>query len=116
VAFAPGFDQLRTLRRRIIDVTTTPLDAVVTEPANTATMDMILDELKGKLGLVILSAWGPSIEQAASSWGQGLPLGSVGTNHTKVGEVQGRQILSRASSGSASGIAEPGPGPVRSGS
>jgi ribose transport system substrate-binding protein len=65
---------------------------VVTEPANTATMDMILNELKGKLGLVILSAWGPSIELAASAWGEGLPIGSVGTNHAKVGEVQGRQI------------------------
>jgi ribose transport system substrate-binding protein len=92
VAFAPGFDQLRMLKRRILDATTTPLDAVVTEPANTAMMDMILNELKGKFGLVILSAWGPSIEQAASSWGQGLPIGGVGTNHAKVGEVQGRQI------------------------
>ena len=92
VAFAPGFDQLRTLKRRIIDATTTPLDAVVTEPANTATMDMILNELKGKLGLVILSAWGPSIELAASSWGQGLPIGGVGTDHAKVGEIQGRQV------------------------
>jgi ABC-type sugar transport system substrate-binding protein len=91
VAFAPGFDQLRTLKRRIHDAAT-PLDAVVTEPANTATMDMILKELKGKLGLVILSAWGPSIEAAASGWGEGLAIGGVGTDHTKVGEIQGRQV------------------------
>jgi ABC-type sugar transport system substrate-binding protein len=91
VAFAPGFDQLRTLKRRILDAAT-PFDAVVTEPANTATMDMILNELRGKLGLVILSAWGPSIEAAASSWGAGLPIGGVGTDHTKVGEIQGRQV------------------------
>src|SRR5512140_1746135 len=68
VAFAPGFDQLRTLKRRIFEAATTPLDAVVTEPANTATMEMILNELKGKLGLVILSAWGPSVERAAAAW------------------------------------------------
>jgi ribose transport system substrate-binding protein len=92
VAFAPGFDQLRTLKRRLLDTATGLIDAVVTEPANTASMDMILNELKGKLGLLILSAWGPSIELAASSWGEGLPIGSVGTNHTKVGEIQGRQI------------------------
>ncbi len=92
VAFAPGFDQLRTLKRRIIEMAARPLDAVVTEPANTATLDMILNELKGKLGLVILSAWGPSIELAASSWGDRLPIGGVGTDHTKVGEIQGRQV------------------------
>jgi ABC-type sugar transport system substrate-binding protein len=92
VAFAPGFDQLRTLKRRVIETANTPLDAVVTEPANTATMDMVLNELRGKLGLVILSAWGPSIEAAAASWGNGLPIGGVGTDHAKVGEIQGRQV------------------------
>lgn len=92
VAFAPGFDQLRTLKRRVIDAATTPIDAVVTEPANTATLDMTLNELRGKLGLVILSAWGPSIELAAASWGRGLPIGGVGTDHTQVGEIQGRQV------------------------
>ncbi len=92
VAFAPGFDQLRVLKRRLIDPTAPPLDAVVTEPASTSTMDLILRELKGKTGLVILSAWGPSIEQSAASWGAGLPLGNVSTDHTRVGEIQGRQV------------------------
>jgi ABC-type sugar transport system substrate-binding protein len=92
VSFAPGFDQLRTLKRRLLDATAASLDAVVTEPANTATMEMILGELKGKLSLVILSAWGPSIEAAARSWGAGLALGSVGTDHLKVGEIQARQV------------------------
>ncbi len=92
VAFAPGFDQLRTLKRRVIETATSPLDAVVTEPANTATMEMVLNELKGKLGLVILSAWGPSVEAAAATWGHDLPIGGVGTDHTKVGEIQGRQV------------------------
>jgi ribose transport system substrate-binding protein len=92
VAFAPGFDQLRVLKRRLVAPDTPPVDAVVTEPASTSTMDLMLRELKGKTGLVILSAWGPSIEQNATSWGAGLPLGNVSTDHTKVGEIQGRQI------------------------
>jgi ABC-type sugar transport system substrate-binding protein len=92
VAFAPGFDQLRALKRRLSDATADAVDAVVTEPANNATMDLMLNELKGKCGLIILSAWGPSIEQAHGAWGAGLPMGSVGTDHVRVGEIQGRQV------------------------
>ena len=92
VAFAPGFDQLRVMKRRLVDSAAPPLDAVVTEPASTSTMDLMLRELKGKTGLIILSAWGPSIEENAGSWGSGLPLGNVSTDHTAVGEIQGRQI------------------------
>jgi ABC-type sugar transport system substrate-binding protein len=92
VAFAPGFDQLRVLKKRVSDAASGPVDAVVTEPANNSTMDLTLAELKGKAGLVILSAWGPSIEKAAAGWGQGLPFGTVGTDHVKVGEIQGRQV------------------------
>ncbi len=91
VAFAPGFDQLRTLKRRLSD-TNAAIDAVVTEPANTSTMELLLNELKGKLGLIILSAWGPSVEEAGKSWGAGLPFGNVGTDHTEVGRIQGRQV------------------------
>ncbi len=92
VAFAPGFDQLRALKRRLLDSAAEAVDAVVTEPANTATMDLMLGELKGRCSLVILSAWGPSIELAAGGWGGGLAMGSVGTDHVKVGEIQGRQV------------------------
>lgn len=92
IAFAPGFDQLRILKKRLFDATLPPLDAVLTEPANTSTMDLVLRELKGRLGLVILSAWGPSIEAAAPQWGPSLPLGTVGTDHTRVGEIQGQQV------------------------
>jgi ABC-type sugar transport system substrate-binding protein len=92
VAFAPGFDQLRLLKRRLLDAAASPLDAVVTEPASTSTMDLVLRELKGRMALIILSAWGPAIEHSASSWGAGLPLGTVGTDHTRVGEIQGRQV------------------------
>jgi ABC-type sugar transport system substrate-binding protein len=92
VAFASGFEQLRVLKKRLADAATAPVDAVVTEPANNATMELMLNELRGRHGLIILSAWGPSLEQAAASWGAGLPIGSVGTDHTKVGEIQGRQV------------------------
>jgi len=92
VAFAPGFDQLRLLKKRRLDSALEPLDAVLTEPANTSTMDLVLRELRGKVGLVILSAWGPSVEAAAPEWGAGLPLGTVGTDHVRVGEIQGRQV------------------------
>jgi ribose transport system substrate-binding protein len=92
VAFAPGFDQLRVLKRRLLDAAAAPVDAFVTEPANSSTMELMLGELKGKSGLVILSAWGPAIEAAAPAWGAGLPFGSVGTDHERVGEIQGRQV------------------------
>jgi ABC-type sugar transport system substrate-binding protein len=91
VAFAPGFDQLRVLKKRIADAAS-PVDAVVTEPANNSTMDLVMSELQGKTGCVILSAWGPSVEVAAKSWGDALPFGTVGTDHVKVGEIQGRQV------------------------
>jgi ABC-type sugar transport system substrate-binding protein len=99
VAFAPGFDQLRVLKRRLLDAAAAPADAVVTEPASTSTMDLVLRELKGRTALVILSAWGPAIEQSASSWGAGLPLGTVSTDHTRVGEIQGRQVRALLASG-----------------
>ena len=98
VAFAPGFDQLRTVKKRMADGGST-VDAVVTEPANTSTMDLMLAELRGRSGLIILSAWGPSIEQAAAGWGEGLPMGSVSTDHVRVGEIQGRQVTALVPSG-----------------
>jgi ABC-type sugar transport system substrate-binding protein len=98
VAFAPGFDQLRALKRRLMDASG-GLDAVVTEPANNATLDLMLNELKGRSSLIILSAWAASIEQNAPSWGSGLAVGSVGTDHTRVGQIQGRQANALLGSG-----------------
>jgi ABC-type sugar transport system substrate-binding protein len=91
VAFAPGFDQPRVLVKRLRDAAAGAVDAVVTEPAHATTLDLMLNELRGKTGLIILSAWGPSVERAAANWGTGLPIGTVGTDHTQVGEIQGRQ-------------------------
>jgi len=99
VAFAPGFDQLRVLKKRLLEATLPPLDGMVTEPANTSTMDLVLREFKGKVALVILSAWGPSVEAAAPGWGESLALGTVSTDHTRVGEIQGRQVRALLPSG-----------------
>jgi ABC-type sugar transport system substrate-binding protein len=91
VVLAPGFDQARVLVRRLLDRDAGPVDAVVTEPANTATLDLMLNELRGKTGLVVLSAWADTLEKARQAWGAGLPFGTVGTDHLRVGEIQAGQ-------------------------
>jgi ribose transport system substrate-binding protein len=100
VVFAPGFDQPRVLVKRLLDRGAVAVSAVVTEPANTTTLDLMLNELRGKAGLVILSAWAPSVERAAADWGAGLPMGTVGTDHTRVGEIQARQVRQSVPAGS----------------
>jgi ABC-type sugar transport system substrate-binding protein len=92
VAMAPGFDQARVLVRRLMDREAAPVDAVVTEPANTATLDLMLNELRGKTGLVVLSAWTDALEPARRTWGNGLPFGTVGTDHVRVGQIQAAQV------------------------
>jgi ABC-type sugar transport system substrate-binding protein len=92
VAFAPGFDQLRSVRKRLADATKKPVDAVITEPASLATMELLLRDLKGKTGLVLLNAWAPAVEESAMAWGSGIPFGTVSTDHKRIGEIQGRQI------------------------
>lgn len=90
VACAPGFDQYRILRKRLGD-TEAPVDAVVTEPANASTMGLILKELKGKTGCVLLNAWDSVVEEAVEGWGSSHPIGAVSTPHPTIGEIQGRQ-------------------------
>ena len=99
VMFAPGFDQLRALRKRLHDAAQPPVDAVITEPASVSTMDLILRDLKAKTGLVLLNAWGPSVEEHAATWGAAHPFGTVSTDHTKIGEIQGRQIAALLADG-----------------
>ena len=71
VAFAPASTSSASSRSDCRLLALQPLDAVLTEPANASTLDLVLRELPGKLGLVILSAWGPSVEAAAPGWGAG---------------------------------------------
>ena len=92
VAMGPAFDQPRVLVKRLLDRGAAAIDAVVTEPGNTPTLNLMLNELRGKTGLIVLSAWSPAIEPAAAGWGAGLPMGTVSTNHRQVGEIQARQV------------------------
>lgn len=91
VACAPGFDQFRVLRKRLGD-TSSPVDAVLTEPANASTMGLILKELKGRTGFVVLNAWDSVVEGAIDGWGEKLPVGAVSTPHGAIGEIQARQV------------------------
>jgi ABC-type sugar transport system substrate-binding protein len=90
VACAPGFDQYRVLRKRLGD-TSSPVDAVITEPANASTMGLMLKELKGRIGFVLLNAWDSAVEGAIDGWGD-LPIGAVSMPHAAIGEIQGRQV------------------------
>jgi ABC-type sugar transport system substrate-binding protein len=91
IVLAPGFDQLRVLRERLVNKAA-PLDAVIVEPVSITATGLILNELKGRAGLVLLNAWAPEVEERARDWGKGLPFGTVSTDHRKIGEVQGRQV------------------------
>jgi len=101
VAFAPAFDQLRALRKRLRDSGKKPVDAVIVEPATVASIDLLLRDLKGKTGVVLLNAWSPSVEESAKTWGNELPFGTVSTDHTRIGEIQGRQISALVPEGSS---------------
>jgi ABC-type sugar transport system substrate-binding protein len=89
VAYAPAFDQLRVLKKRLLEGA---VDAVVAEPSSVSSMDLLLRELKGRTGLVLLNAWGPQVEAAAREWGREHPLGTVSTDHAGIGRLQGRQL------------------------
>jgi ABC-type sugar transport system substrate-binding protein len=91
VAWASAFDQYKTLRLRVGE-SARPPDAVVTEPASQAAIELILKLLKGRTGLVLLNAWDPAVERYLADWGGGLPVGTISTPHSRIGELQGRQL------------------------
>lgn len=90
IVFAPGFDHLRVIRGRLRGAT--PVDAVVVEAASTASAELILKELAGNVGLVLLNLEPPDLEGHARRWGTGRPFGTVSTHHRRIGEIQGRQV------------------------
>jgi len=92
VACAPGFDQFRVMKGRLADASRPPVDAVLTEPASTSTLTLVLKDLKGRAGLVVLNAWDPLVEQLARDWGAERPLGTVSMHHRNIGEIQGAQV------------------------
>jgi ABC-type sugar transport system substrate-binding protein len=91
IMFAPGFDQLRAIRKRMSDPSAPPLDAVIVEPGSVASTGLLLKELKGRTGLVLLNAWSSEVEEYARIWGGGLPFGTVSTDHAQLGKIQGQQ-------------------------
>jgi ABC-type sugar transport system substrate-binding protein len=96
VAWAPAFDQLRVVKKRLLDPA--PVDAVVVEPASRSSTELLLRELRGRTGLVLLNAWSPVVEDASRSWGA-LPFGTVSTDHAAIGRIQGEQVLRVARGG-----------------
>ena len=102
IVFAPGFDQLRVVRRRMSDTAAPALDAVIVEPGSVSSTGLILKELKGRAGLVLLNAWSPEVDEYARSWGAGLPFGTLSTDHVQLGSIQGRQANAMLARGRAS--------------
>lgn len=92
VVKAPGFDHLRVIRKRLGDSGAAPLDAVIVEPGALSSMELILKELKGRTGLVLLNAWSPAVEEHAATWGSGLPIGTLSTDHAEIGRIQALQL------------------------
>jgi ABC-type sugar transport system substrate-binding protein len=93
VVFAPAFEHLLVIRKRMGAIGAAPLDAVVVEPGSVAFTRLLLKDLQGRSGLVLLNTWVPEIEEYAPAWGAGLPFGTISTHHTRVGEIQGRQVV-----------------------
>lgn len=87
VDYAPAFDQLRVLKRRL----SSGLDAAVVEPASVQTLGFILQALQDKAGLMLLNAWDAAVEEAARGWGR-FPFGTVSTDHAGIGRIQGEQV------------------------
>jgi ABC-type sugar transport system substrate-binding protein len=92
VVKAPGFDHLRVIRKRLGDAGAPALDAVVVEPGSLSSTELILKELKGRSGLVLLNAWSPAVEELAPGWGAGLPIGTLSTDHAEIGRIQAAQL------------------------
>jgi ABC-type sugar transport system substrate-binding protein len=91
VVFCSSFGQYRVIRKRLSE-TAVPLDAVVTEPATVASLELILKDLKGRTGLVLLNAWDPLAASHFDEWGKAFPVGAISMPHLKFGELQGKQV------------------------
>jgi ABC-type sugar transport system substrate-binding protein len=89
VIWASSFDQYGAVRKRLA---ASPVDAVVAEPASIATAGLILKNLQGKTGLVLLNAWDASFQPHLASWGGGLPAGTISQPQQAIGQIQGRQL------------------------
>lgn len=89
VTWATSFDQYGAVRKRLA---ASPVDAVVAEPASLATAGLILKNLQGKTGLILLNAWDATFEPYLSGWGGSLPAGTISQPQQQIGQIQGRQL------------------------
>lgn len=92
IVFATGFDHLRVIRKRLRDEAASRVDAVIIEPSSVSFTGLLLKQLKGETGFVLLNAWSPEVEGVARDWGKGLPFGTVSTDHLGIGRIQGQQV------------------------
>ena len=100
IVFASAFGQYRVIRKRLSEGDRPP-DAVIVEPATLANLDLILSDLRGRTGAVMLNAWDPAFETHMKEWPGAFPIGTVSMNHTKIGELQGRQVSSVVGQGAS---------------
>jgi ABC-type sugar transport system substrate-binding protein len=89
VAWASSFNQYGVVRKRL---STSAVDAVVTEPASIATAGLILKGLQGRTGLMLLNIWDPTFEPYLDRWGGGHPAGTISQPQSRIGQIQGRQL------------------------
>lgn len=93
ITMVPGWDQLRVIRKRLGDSTASPLDAVVVEPVSVGGMDLILQAVDGRCGLVFTNAWDAVVERSGARWSaRKMPLGTVTVDYKRIGEIQARQV------------------------
>ena len=64
---------------------------MIVEPSSIASAGLLLKQLQGVTGLVLLNAWTPEVEAYAREWGARLPFGTVSTDHLGIGRIQGGQ-------------------------
>ncbi len=89
VRWASNLDQYGVLRKRL---SAGALDAVVVEPASVSTASLILGQLKGRTGLVLLNVWDPGFTEPLAQWAKGHPVATLSQPQQEIGEIQGRQL------------------------
>ena len=90
VVWATSFDQYGAVRKRLA---ASAVDAVVAEPASIATAGLILKNLQGRTGLVLLNVWDASFEPYLAELGRRLPARARSANRSaQIGQIQGRQL------------------------
>jgi ABC-type sugar transport system substrate-binding protein len=89
VAWATSFDQYGAVRKRLA---ASPVDAVVVEAASVTTAGLILKNLQGQTGIVLLNVWDASFQPHLAAWGDGLPAATISQPQAEIGRIQGRQL------------------------